>query len=85
MVQGENYTKGIMDMGFVHLFSYQYEMYFLNAHINAEFSMHVTNMKHTMNAYHTLVSLLMMRNPNSEYNTRDNIRLYMSMAHITKV
>ncbi len=49
-------------MGFVHLSSNLYGMYFLNAKIDSELSMHVTNMKRMINAYHTLVSLLMSKN-----------------------
>ncbi len=48
-------------MGFVHLSSYLYGMYFLNATINSELSMHVADMKRMINAYHALVSLLMSK------------------------
>ena len=56
-------------------------MFFLNANINAELSIHVSNMKRMVNAYHALVSLLMSKTSNYECNVRDNLRLFMSMAH----
>ncbi len=68
-------------MGFVRLSSYLYGMYFLNAKINSELSMHVADMKRMINAYHALVSLLMSKKQNSEYNARDHMRLFMSTAH----
>ncbi len=34
-----------------------------------------------VNNCHALVSLLMIKKPNSKYNARDNVRLFMSMAH----
>ena len=68
-------------MGFVRLSSYLYGMYFLNAKINSELSMHVTDMKRMINAYHALVSLLMSKKQKSEYNARDHMRLFMSKAH----
>jgi len=76
-------TKGILigenEMGFVRLSSFLYGMYFLNANINAELSIHVSNMKRMINAYHALVSLLMSKKLNNECNTRANMRIFMSM------
>ena len=68
-------------MAFVRLSSFLYGMYFLNANINAELSIHVSNMKRMVNAYHALVSLLMSKKSNYECNGRDNMRLFMSTAH----
>ena len=68
-------------MGFVRLSSYLYGMYFLNAKINSELSMHVADMKRMINAYQALVSLMMSKKQNSEYNERDHMRLFMSTAH----
>ncbi len=68
-------------MAFVRLSSFLYGMYFLNANINAELSIHVSNMKRVVNAYHALVSLLMSKKSNYECNGRDNMRLFMSTAH----
>ena len=68
-------------MGFVRLSSYLYGMYLLNAKINSELSMHVTDMKRIINAYHALASLSMSKNQNSEYNAPDHMRLFMSTAH----
>jgi hypothetical protein len=48
-------------MGFVRLSSFLYGMLFRNANINAELSIHVSNMKCMVNAYHALVSLLMSK------------------------
>ncbi len=68
-------------MGIVHLSSYLYVMYFLNAKIISKLSMHVADMKRMINAYHALVSLLMSKKQNSEYNAWDHMRLFMSTAH----
>ena len=68
-------------MAFVRLSSFLYGMFFLNANINAELSIHVSNMKHMVNAYHALVSSLMSKKLNYECNAHDNMRLFMSTAH----
>ena len=60
-------------MGFVCLSSY-YGMYFLNAKIYSELSMHVADMKRMINAYHALVSMLMSKKKNYELNERDHMR-----------
>ena len=59
-------------MCFVRLSSFLYGMFFLNANINAEFRIHVSNMKHMVNAYHALVSLLMSKESNYECIACDN-------------
>ena len=61
--------------------SFLYGKLFLNANINAELSIHVSNMKHMVNAYHALVSLLMSKKLNYECNGHDSMKLFMSMAH----
>ena len=68
-------------MGFVRLSSFLYGMFFLNANINAECRIHVSNMKRMVNAYHALVSLLMSKKSSHECNAGDNMRLFMSTAH----
>jgi hypothetical protein len=67
-------------MGFVRLSSFLYGMFFLNANINAELSIHVSNMKRMVNTYHALVSLLMSKKSNYD-NAHDNMRVFMSTAH----
>jgi hypothetical protein len=63
------------------LSSFLYGMFFLNANINAELSIHVSNMKCLVDAYHALVSLLMSKKLNYDCNKRDNMSLFMLMAH----
>ena len=50
------------------LSSFLYGMYFLNANINAELSIHVSNMKCMVNAFHVLISLLMSKKFNYQCN-----------------
>ena len=67
-------------MGSVRLSSFLYGVFFLNANINAELSIHISNMKHIVNAYHALLCLVMSKKSNHKCNAHDNIRLFMSMA-----
>jgi hypothetical protein len=62
-------------MGFVTLSSFLSGMFFLNANINAEFRINVSNMKYMANAYHTLVSLLISKKSNYKCNAGKNMRL----------